>query len=454
MGGSTFTPDMTSLAGWDLHHPLLSLMPNRPCVWAASVQGLSEINNGAESLNSRALAGCHALPLANNFSELVVEVDIHSPDNDGKGFVFGWRSEDDYHVAFVLNDNYLTSSLYTDGANGPMMLIKRRNGRPGSLSMSRNCFDTLGYIDSTGAHPASLPASAYSPTYVTYPSESKPFKLVLIVRGMEARMYFTHPSFGNVVGLRVPLDPTNYTGGRVGLYSSSDQNTVYSNMRITDLGPAAPSPTSYCHGAADCIAATGLCGPPYPPSMPPPMRPPSWPPPCLPPFTPPPSVPLSMPPPGLLQRLRRHRRFCHPRPHRHRPKMIYSPPQGMSLLKRCIGSRQQKLQECPPASDWARARTRSNRALQCSTTAPRRARRAVARLELSITPSHPCPIPNLGSAHTPFKHCFTGMDRGRERHGVTSGIEHTDPSHHGRRRGATRARLECAPPRPDKRPRR
>ena len=54
--------------------------------------------------------------------------------NDAVGFTFGFQSAADYHVAFLMDDQWPQAAA--DGVAGPMMKFKRRNARPCLASMN------------------------------------------------------------------------------------------------------------------------------------------------------------------------------------------------------------------------------------------------------------------------------------------------------------------------------
>jgi hypothetical protein len=113
------------------------------------------------------------------------------------------------------------------------MKIKRMNGKPCTeqLMGTNNCFDTLAFLNGNGHHQVnptafassgnaasasvhvSLP-SPYASTYRAYPmDQSEHVKLTLIVKDLEARMFWT-ASDGTVVGVSAQL-PSSYEGGKV-----------------------------------------------------------------------------------------------------------------------------------------------------------------------------------------------------------------------------------------------
>ena len=166
------------------------------------------------------------------------------------------------------------------------MKIKMMNGNPclASMNSSNNCFDTLSFLNGDGhfqvdptayatSGDAAAAATSYTlpapmaATYRPYPMDGTLHKLTLIVKDLEARLFWTDTD-GTVVGTVAQL-PDTYTGGKIGLFTYAHQ-VVFDTLTITDLDPATASgmPTGYCGGTAACLA-TGVCGDYYAPSAPP-----------------------------------------------------------------------------------------------------------------------------------------------------------------------------------------
>ena len=166
------------------------------------------------------------------------------------------------------------------------MKIKMMNGNPclGNMDGSNNCFDTLSFLNGDGhfqvdptayatSGDAAAAATSYTlpapmtATYRPYPMDGTLHKLTLIVKDLEARLFWTDTD-GTVVGTVAQL-PDTYTGGKIGLFTYAHQ-VVFDTLTITDLDPATASgmPTGYCGGTAACLA-TGVCGDYYAPSAPP-----------------------------------------------------------------------------------------------------------------------------------------------------------------------------------------
>jgi hypothetical protein len=200
--------------------------------------------------------GCNAVLRGPDHSDFILEVDIFSGDNDGVGFVFGWKSADDHHVVMLMDDKWPVWAA--DGIPGPFIKFKRRI--PGRLcgefmNESSTCFATYAHLDSTNSSPFSVPAT-YAQSFVPYPTTT-PFRLTLIVREGQARVTFQAPLSQQKVMLRAAMPLNTYSGGRVGLTTYAN-NPRFSNLRLTDLSVGA-QPSSFCDGTARC-EHDGYCG--------------------------------------------------------------------------------------------------------------------------------------------------------------------------------------------------
>ena len=184
------------------HEPIGGGVQGSTCVWQSSYMdhmGLAMTSNTWGNYpGDHTLMGCNAVYIAREYTEFVAEAELVIEDDDGVGFVFGWRGENDHHMAIAIND--IWPSPAADGVGGPFIKVKRRNSRTctGSMDAVNNCFDTLGYTDSTGTYPAALP-DGYAPSYGRFPCSKQThcsfptataFKMTLIVRGGEARCFF------------------------------------------------------------------------------------------------------------------------------------------------------------------------------------------------------------------------------------------------------------------------
>ena len=207
------------------------------CVWTYAL-GIGQTSNAwGNSPGDNTLTGCNALYKGREFKDFIMETDMVGFDNDGVGFNFGWKGDpvaatagSQRYIAAMINDQWPNPPA--DGVGGPHMKIKRMNGKPCTeqLMGTNNCFDTLAFLNGNGHHqvnPTAFAASGnaasagvhvslpspYASTYRAYPMEGEHIKLTLIVKDLEARMFWTH-SDGTVVGVSAQL-PSSYTGGKV-----------------------------------------------------------------------------------------------------------------------------------------------------------------------------------------------------------------------------------------------
>lgn len=187
---------------------------------------------------------------------LVSQVDIFSGDNDGVGFVFGWKSANDHHVVLLENDRWPVFAV--DDIPGPFIKFKRRiPGRPclRHMNASTSCFGTYAHLNKTHSAPFGVPAT-YAQTFTPFPTTA-PFRLTLIVKEGQARITFQEPLSQARVMLRAELPLNTYSGGLVGLTTYAN-NPRFSNLRLTDLS-LGPQPSAFCDGAAKC-QQDGDCG--------------------------------------------------------------------------------------------------------------------------------------------------------------------------------------------------
>jgi hypothetical protein len=91
--------------------------------------------------------GCNAVVTGPEYTDFILEVDVFSGDNDGVGFVFGWKSAEDHHVVLLENDQWPIWAM--DGVSGPFLKFKRRiPGKPCAHRMNEttSCFNTYAYF--------------------------------------------------------------------------------------------------------------------------------------------------------------------------------------------------------------------------------------------------------------------------------------------------------------------
>jgi len=267
VGGSQFTPEMR-LTSFDLvEHEMLS----EPCRWVDDPQldGIRQQSNAWGNPGDNSLMGCMALE-KQEFTNFVAEMDVTSYDNDGVGFVFGYKNLEDHYVAISINDIWPQPAA--DGVGGPFIKIKRRNGKPCLTNMEKfnTCWDTLAWMDGTSSTQQGGPFN-YNRIYPYKDGEDYEFMVMtLIVKGRNARIMFMAPSMDNLEPINNIRQgnkftstwstdlPETYKGGRIGMMTYAHQAT-FSKLTITDLGRGVGG---YCNGAPNvhCDSAnSGLC---------------------------------------------------------------------------------------------------------------------------------------------------------------------------------------------------
>ena len=194
------------------------------CTWMATEQGLYQASNSWGNYDPNGggwnvLIGCNAVYDQKHFTDFIMEVEIDSQDNDGKGFVFGWNGIDDHYQAILMND--ASPNPAADGVGGPFLKITRRSGACSeNMDETNSCQTTLSYLNNDFAsthdlrnpdrmpaftsgtnfnHPSgtigSWPHPLPEPYAQTYPYErgtnfDPKFTVTLFVKDGEARLLF------------------------------------------------------------------------------------------------------------------------------------------------------------------------------------------------------------------------------------------------------------------------
>ena len=266
MGG--FAPVMR-LSSFDLieHENLVE----GPCEWIEEGNSITQTSFAWGNPGDNTLMGCLAVEHSTSVTNFVAEVDVSSDWYFGIGFVFGFQSLEDHYVAIATNAIWPTPAA--DGISGPMLKIKRRNGKPCLEKMNQfnTCFDTIAWMDQTTSTHEGGPLNYER----VYPYELfAPWEdttMTLIVKDRHARFLFRSPApegdDANAENLRhgtkftstwtVDL-PTSYRGGRVGVMDYNGPFT-FTNFKITDLNKRV---SGYCNNEKDVVcdsAVSGLC---------------------------------------------------------------------------------------------------------------------------------------------------------------------------------------------------
>ena len=142
-------------------------------------------------------------------------------DNDGVGFNFGWRADDDFFRVHKINDQW--NGDPSDYVGMPVFKIRRRlvgTSCEGITNASNPCMQTIGFVDMDGSwhqdrHPdAVTPAGecGYSNAYLSYDQGDRA-KMYLIVKGNEMRATYESPlSRRQVTVMNFDLSKYGYTG--------------------------------------------------------------------------------------------------------------------------------------------------------------------------------------------------------------------------------------------------
>ena len=273
IGPNVDVVDTTDLGAWDfVEDPFL----DSACDWSIVDVGrgahLGQLSNANRAGVDYTLLGCNALYKGKDgdYTDFLLQYDVDNYDNDGIGFVFGWKSEKDHFKAHKVNDIWPNPAA--DSVVGPSMKVKRRLGdrscQPQPMDESNNCYETVTYIDSDGPFHQAMPADAiapwqYSPVYQDYEIGSGTpeahTRFALLVKNNELRLMFNAPSVPDkmVATFAFDLAQYDYQGGRIGLFVWAHQAQFW-HIRVANLaGPNVPA--DYCDGVGTCNNATGLC---------------------------------------------------------------------------------------------------------------------------------------------------------------------------------------------------
>ena len=94
--------------------------------WAL-YQGSNSWGNAVDG-GDNALMGSYLMFTAQGLDQFIAEADIHTHDNDGVGFIFGFQDMDHHFVAHEVNDQWPSEGNAADGVSGPCMKIRERHG--------------------------------------------------------------------------------------------------------------------------------------------------------------------------------------------------------------------------------------------------------------------------------------------------------------------------------------
>jgi hypothetical protein len=204
-----------------------------------------------------------------SFTDFVFQIEVDNYDNDGVGFIFGFKDELDHFKIHKRIDTWPSPSA--DQVDGPNFKVMKRDGRfdCGFVTNYTNaCYQAVAYADAFGVFHSGLPNGTvtpwqYLPAYldfeITRGTASDKTRMVLIVKNNQLRTYFTPSSAPErkVAAFAFDLSPWGYDGGRVGLYMYAHQAQFF-DARIASL-TGANAATQFCAGGGTCDSITGLC---------------------------------------------------------------------------------------------------------------------------------------------------------------------------------------------------
>jgi len=239
------------------------------CDWSARDLGkgpfLYQSTNAHASLEG---VGCNALYKGGEYTDFIIQMDVDNYDNDGVGFIFGYKSAVDHFKIHKRIDTWPSPS--PDYVDGPNFKVMKRTGFPcvSGMNETNACYQAIAFADNGGVYHSGLPADTVTPwqyanRYYDYEIgrglNNSVSRMMLMVRGDELRTYFTPQQAPELkVGAFVfDLSNYNYFGGRVGMYMYAHQAQFLAFSIATLTGPNAV--TSFCAEGGTCNDQTGLC---------------------------------------------------------------------------------------------------------------------------------------------------------------------------------------------------
>ena len=195
------------------------LVTDGPCVWELGPSGNLRQTSNADAVNSNLVQGCSANVIGSFYTDFIMQVDFDNDDNDVAGINFGWRSIEDYFRMHKHNDGWPNPSA--DLLPGPIMKVLRKMADvPCDIfdpDYTNTCYQTLAFIDRSGAMHAGMPTGAlapfeYSKVYIPF-SQIDTKRMVLMVKNQQLRVYYEDTEVDRVVANFIfDMTPYDYTG--------------------------------------------------------------------------------------------------------------------------------------------------------------------------------------------------------------------------------------------------
>ena len=225
--------------------------------WALYQGSNSWGNYVASGGGDNALSGTYFMYQAQPLDQFIIEVDIHTHDNDGLGSIFGFQDMDHHFVAHEINDVWATTAA--DSVSGPCMKIRERHGPiPTDVPMTaaNNAYTILPSNDGDNG------LAVNKVGYTRYP-ETSWFKVgIKVMKSGRGTYSFTYqssrPDSDHVTASgwtmeKVTGHSSTYQPGLVGIFTYAEQLTI-DNIRVTPLVDNVPVSdyVSFCNGRGHC----------------------------------------------------------------------------------------------------------------------------------------------------------------------------------------------------------
>ena len=142
--------DLTTLNNFDFIDSA-EITTSGPCNWDAVDLGkgpfLYQSMNAHGSLEG---IGCNALVKGKEYTDFMMQIDVDNYDNDGVGFIFGYKSELDHFKIHKRIDTWPSPSA--DGVDGPNLKVMKRIGEypcinGGVMNETTACYQAVAFAD-------------------------------------------------------------------------------------------------------------------------------------------------------------------------------------------------------------------------------------------------------------------------------------------------------------------
>ena len=198
-----------------------------------------------------------------------MQMDVDNFDNDGVGFVFGYKNELDHFKIHKRLDKWPYNS--GDGVEGPNFKVMKRDRRfacAQGTNTSNSCYRAVAFADRFGVFHQGMPENTIAPyqyasSFYDYEigagTPSARSRMVLIVKDNELRTYFTtlQAPDKKVAAFAFDMSAFDYDGGRVGVYMYAHQ-AQFIDIRVASLTGNGAA-TEFCASGGSCNTVTGLC---------------------------------------------------------------------------------------------------------------------------------------------------------------------------------------------------